>query len=266
MNVVVIGGTGLIGSKLVTKLSERGHRAIAASPETGVNTLTGAGLAEVLDGADVVVDVSNSPSFEDAAAMEFFTTATNNLLAAEESFGVKHHVALSVVGTERLQQSGYFRAKLEQERLIRESGIPFTIVRATQFFEFLGRIADAATSGGTVRLQPVYIQPMAADEVAKGVGRAAVGAPVSGIVEITGPQRYRLDELVRGALGKKGDPREVITDPQAPYFGVIAMPEDTLLPRNGALVSETRLEDWVARNSPQTPAQSVTASAAVNGA
>ena len=266
MNVVVIGGTGLIGSKLVNKLDERGHRVIAASPDTGVNTLTGAGLAEVLDGADVVVDVSNSPSFEDDAAMEFFTTATNNLLAAEESFGVKHHVALSVVGTERLQQSGYFRAKLEQERLIRESGIPFTIVRATQFFEFLGRIADAATTDGTVRLQPVYIQPMAADEVAKGVGRAAVGTPANGIVEITGPQRYRLDELVRGALGKKGDPREVITDPHAPYFGVTAMAEDTLLPGGDATVSETRLEEWVARTAPQSPAQSAASPAAVSGA
>jgi uncharacterized protein YbjT (DUF2867 family) len=266
MNIVVIGGTGLIGSKLVSELNERGHRAIAASPETGVNTITGAGLAEVLDGADVVVDVSNSPSFEDAAAMEFFTTATGNLLAAEEAFGVKHHVALSVVGTERLQESGYFRAKLAQERLIRESGIPYTIVRATQFFEFLGRITDAATVNGTVRLQPVYIQPMAADEVAQGVGKASVGSPFNAIVEIAGPQRYRLDELVRGALGKKGDPREVVTDPQAPYFGVVAMAEDTLLPGGDAKITETRLEEWVARNAPKAPAQSPTAPAAVSGA
>lgn len=253
MNIVVIGGTGLIGSKLVSKLTERGHRAIAASPETGVNALTGAGLAEALDGADVVVDVSNSPSFEDAAAMEFFKSATGNLLAAEDAFNVKHHVALSVVGTERLQQSGYFRAKLEQERLIRESGIPFTIVRATQFYEFLGRITDAATVGGTVRLQPVFIQPMAADEVAQGVGKASVGEPFNGIVEIAGPQRYRLDELVRGALAKKGDPREVVTDPQAPYFGVVAMDEDVLLPSDGARIAEIQLADWVTRNTRPTP-------------
>ena len=253
MNIVVIGGTGLIGSKLVSKLTERGHRAIAASPETGVNALTGAGLAEALDGADVVIDVSNSPSFEDAAAMEFFKSATGNLLAAEDAFNVKHHVALSVVGTERLQQSGYFRAKLEQERLIRESGIPFTIVRATQFYEFLGRITDAATVDGTVRLPPVFIQPMAADEVAQGVGRASVGAPFNGIVEIAGPQRYRLDELVRGALAKKGDPREVVTDPHAPYFGVVAMDEDVLLPSDGARIAEIKLADWVTRNTRPTP-------------
>ncbi|HET8984326.1 MAG TPA: SDR family oxidoreductase [Trueperaceae bacterium] len=265
MNIVIIGGTGLIGSKLVSKLTERGHQAIAASPDTGVNTLTGAGLAEVLDGADVVVDVSNSPSFEDVAAMEFFTTSTGNLLAAEDSFGVRHHVALSVVGTERLQESGYFRAKLAQERLIRESGIPYTVVRATQFYEFLGRITDAATVAGTVRLQPVYIQPMAADEVAQGVGRAAVGTPVNGIVEIAGPQRYRLDELVRGALGKKGDLREVVTDSQAPYFGVIAMHEDTLLPGADATITETRLEEWVARAAPTAPTRVGAAPMAASG-
>ena len=264
MNIVVIGGTGLIGSKLVSKLGERGHRAIAASPNTGVNTLTRAGLAEVLDGADVVVDVSNSPSFEDTAAMDFFTTSTGNLLAAEDAFGVRHHVALSVVGTERLQDSGYFRAKLEQERLIRESGIPYTIVRATQFYEFLGRITDAATVDGTVRLQPVFIQPMAADEVAQGVGKATVGSPVSGIVEIAGPQRYRLDELVRAALAKKGDGRTVVTDPQAPYFGVVAMADDTLLPGEGAKITETRLEDWVARNAVRAQARAVNEPTAVS--
>lgn len=265
MNVVVIGGTGLIGSKLVTKLHERGHRAIAASPDRGVNTLTWAGLAEVLDGADVVVDVSNSPSFEAGPAMEFFATSTSNLLATEDAFGIKHHVALSVVGAERLQQSGYFRAKLEQERLIRESGIPYTIVRATQFYEFLGRIADAATTDGTVHLQPVCIQPLAAEDVAQGVGKASVGTPVNGIVEIAGPQRYRLDELVRGALRKKGDPREVISDPQAPYFGVMAMPQDTLLPSIDAKIAETRLEDWAARNAPKAAAQVAAAAIALSG-
>lgn len=249
MKIVVIGGTGLIGSKLASKLAERGHQAIAASPDTGVNTLTGEGLEAALDGADVVVDVSNSPSFEDEAAMAFFTTATDNLLAAEDAFGVRHHVALSVVGTERLQQSGYFRAKLEQERRIRESGMPYTIVRATQFFEFLGRITDAATVDGTVRLQPVAIQPMAADEVAKAVGRAAVGAPVNGIIEVGGPTRYRLDELVRAALAKRGDPRPVITDTQAPYFGVVAMEENTLLPGPDAAVSETSLEAWLSQRA-----------------
>lgn len=266
MKVVVIGGTGLIGSKVVSKLNERGHQAIAASPDTGVNTLTGAGLAEVLDGADVVIDVSNSPSFEDAAAMDFFTTSTNNLLAAEDSFGVRHHVALSVVGTERLQESGYFRAKLAQEELIRESGVPFTIVRATQFFEFLGRITDAATVDGQVRLQPIFIQPMAADDVAKAVGRASVNPPADGIVEVAGPQRYRLDELVRNALDKRGDPREVLTDPRAPYFGVVAMSEDALLPGEGATASETRLEDWVARNAPRPSANGGSPNAVASGA
>lgn len=266
MNVVVIGGTGLIGSKIVEKLSERGHNAVAAAPDTGVNTITGAGLAEVLDGADVVIDVSNSPSFEDAAALEFFTTSTGNLIAAEEAFGVRHHVALSVVGTDRLQDSGYFRAKLAQENLIRQSGIPYTIVRATQFFEFLGRITDAATVDGAVRLQPVMIQPMAAEEVAKAVGRASVGEPMNGIVEVTGPQRYRLDELVRGALGKRGDPREVITDANAPYFGVVAMAEDALLAGSDANISETRLEDWIAQNAARAAQRSNQASAATPGA
>jgi len=253
MNVVVIGGTGLIGSKLVRKLEERGHTAVAASPETGVNTVTGAGLAEVLDGADVVVDVSNSPSFEDEAALEFFTRSTGNLLAAEQAFDVQHHVALSVVGTERLQASGYFRAKLAQEELIRESGVPYTIVRATQFYEFLGRITDAATVDGEVRLQPVYIQPMAADEVAKGVGKAAVGTPKNAIVEVAGPQRYRLDELVRRALGARGDPRTVITDGTAAYFGVVNMAEDDLMPGPDARITETRLEDWVSQAATRVP-------------
>lgn len=265
MNVIVIGGTGLIGSKLVNKLTERGHRAVAAAPNTGVNTITGAGLAEVLDGADVVVDVSNSPSFEDEAALEFFTTSTGNLLRAEEAFGVRHHVALSVVGTERLQASGYFRAKLAQEDMIRESGIPYTIVRATQFYEFLGRITDAATVDGTVRLQPVYIQPLAADEVAQAVGKASVGTPVNGTIEVAGPQRYRLDELVRAALSKRGDPREVITDTAAPYFGVMDMAEDALVPGADATITGTRLEEWVTRNSARPSPRTDAVAASVSG-
>lgn len=264
MKVVVIGGTGLIGSKLVTKLSERGHQAIVAAPDTGVDIITGRGLAEVIDGADVVVDVTNSPSFADDAALEFFTTATGNILATEAAFGVGHHVALSVVGTERLLASGYFRAKMAQEKLIRESGVPYTIVRATQFYEFLGRITDAATVDGTVRLQPVYIQPMAADEVAKGVGRAAVGSPVNDVIELAGPQRYRLDELVRRALAKRNDPRTVITDEQAPYFGVVAMAEDTLLPRENAMFSVTRLEDWVSQNASEAADRKLTAGLAAS--
>lgn len=254
MKVVVIGGTGLIGSLVVSQLSDHGHEALAASLDTGVNTLTGAGLAQVLDGADVVVDVSNSPSLEAGPAMEFFTTSTNNLLAGEQAFGVRHHVALSVVGSERLQQSGYFKAKLMQERLIQQSGIPFTIVRATQFYEFLGRITDAATVDGEVRLQHVGIQPMAAEQVAKSVSRASVGSPVNGTIEVAGPRRYWLDELVRTALSKRGDPREVITDPLAPYFGVVEMAEEALLPGDHAHISETRLEDWVAQRSSRAPA------------
>lgn len=245
MRVVVIGGTGLIGAKVVDRLHEHGHEAFPASPDTGVNTVTGAGLARALDGADVVVDVSNSPSFEDMAALEFFTTSTSNLLAAEEAFGVRHHVALSVVGTDRLLAGGYFRAKLAQEELIRASRIPYTIVRATQFYEFLGRITDAATEGETVRLQPVYIQPMAADDVATAIGRAAVSAPVDGVVEVAGPQRFKLDALVRQALLGRGDPRSVITDAQAPYFGVAGMDERTLLPGAAAGIADTLLADWL---------------------
>src|SRR5687767_4846481 len=215
MKLVIIGGTGLIGSKLVTKLREHGHEAVAASPDTGVNTLTGEGLAEVLQGASVIVDVSNSPSFEDTAVMEFFTTSTRNLLKAAGAAGVTHYVALSVVGTERLSESGYFRAKIAQEQLIKGSAIPYSIVHATQFFEFVKSIAAAATEGNTVRLAPVLIQPIAADEVAKAVGRVAVGAPMNGVVEVAGPESFRLDELIRKGLAAKQDPREVVPDPRA---------------------------------------------------
>src|SRR5882672_3125183 len=212
MKIVVIGGSGLIGSKLVTRLREQGHEAVAASPNSGVNTLTGEGLAEALQGAPVVVDVSNSPSFEDAAVLKFFETSTRNLLVAEAGAGVGHHVALSVVGTERLTESGYFRAKIAQEKLIKSSSLPYSIVHATQFFEFVKSIADAATDGNTVRVAPVLIQPMAADDVASTVARVAVGSPLNGIVEVAGPQQFRLDQLIRRGLTARNDPRQVVAD------------------------------------------------------
>jgi uncharacterized protein YbjT (DUF2867 family) len=250
MKIVVIGGSGLIGSKLVKKLREQGHEAVAASPDSGVNTLTGEGLAEALRGASVVVDVSNSPSFEDAAVLKFFETSTRNLLAAEAEAAVGHHVALSVVGTERLAESGYFRAKIAQEKLIKESSIPYSIVHATQFFEFVKSIADAATDGNRVRLAPVRIQPMAADDVASAVGRIAVGTPVNGTVEVAGPDRFRLDELIRRSLSARNDPREVVADPQARYFGA-ELSERTLVPRDDARLGETRFEDWLSQPTPK---------------
>jgi uncharacterized protein YbjT (DUF2867 family) len=246
MKIVVIGGSGLIGSKLVARLDDHGHEAVAASPDSGVNTLTGEGLAKVMDGATVVVDVSNSPSFEDAAVLEFFQTSTRNLLAAEAAAGVEHHIALSVVGTERLSESGYFRAKIAQEQLIRNSAIPYSIVHATQFFEFIKSIAAAATDGDTVRLAPVLIQPMAADDVARAVGQVAVGSPAGGLVEVAGPEQFRLDELIRRGLAARNDPREVIADPNARYFGAL-LGERTLVPGDGARLGETRFEDWLGR-------------------
>jgi uncharacterized protein YbjT (DUF2867 family) len=241
MKIVVIGGSGLIGSKLVAKLDERGHEAVAASPNTGVDTLTGGGLADAVAGAAVVVDVSNSPSFEDAAALEFFDTSTRNLLASEAAAGVGHHVALSVVGTERLTERSYFRAKLAQEQLIRRSSIPYSIVRATQFYEVLNSIAADATDGNTIRLPPALIQPIAADDVASALGRISVGSPLNGIVEIAGPDQFRLDELIRERISTIGDPREVITDPDAAYFG-ITPGERTLLPGEDAHIAHTRFE------------------------
>ena len=232
----------------MTKLGEHGHEAVAASPNTGVNTLTGEGLAEVLAGASVVIDVSNSPSFEDEAVLEFFKTSTRNLLAAEAEAGVGHHVALSVVGTERMPENGYFRAKIAQEQLIEKSGIPFSLVHATQFFEFVRRIADAATDGDKVRIAPVLFQPIAGDEVAQAVGRVAVGAPLNGRIEIAGPEQFRMDEFFREALAAWGDPRKVVTDPQARYFGSV-LGERTLVPGDGATLGKIRYRDWPGRNA-----------------
>ena len=244
MKIVVIGGTGLIGSKVVTKLSERGYDVVAAAPQCGVNTLTGEGLAEVLEGASVVVDVSNSPSFEDAAVMEFFVTSTRNLLKYEAAAGVGHHVVLSVVGCDRLPDSGYFRAKIAQEKLITESSLPYSIVRATQFFEFAKRIADSATEGNTVRIPSVGFQPLAADDVAKAVARTAVGSPVNGMIEVAGPEQFRFDRFIERDLNAGNDPREVIADPHARYFGT-ALSERSLVPSDGALIAETRFEHWL---------------------
>lgn len=245
MKIIVIGGTGLIGSKVVAKLQESGIDAVPASPNSGVNTITGEGLAEALKGASVVVDVSNSPSFEDAAVLAFFETSTRNLLAAEAAEGVRHHVALSVVGTERLTESGYMRAKVAQEKLIRDSSIPYSIVHATQFFEFMKSIADAATADGTVRLAHVLVQPMAADDVAAAVARIAVGAPINGIVEVAGPQQFRLDDLVRRYLDLRADSRSVIADPHARYFGA-ELGEDTLIP---ATLGEIGFDDWISHQA-----------------
>ncbi|MDN4614051.1 SDR family oxidoreductase [Leifsonia sp. F6_8S_P_1B] len=244
MKIVVIGGTGLIGSKVVAKLNAHGHEAVAASPNSGVNTLTGEGVDAALAGADVVVDVSNSPSFEDKAVMDFFTTATNTLIAAERKAGVKHHVALSVVGTERMTDSGYMRAKVAQETLITESGIPFTIVHATQFYEFVKSIADAATDGDTVRLAPVFIKPMAAEDVSTAVARAAAGEPVNGVHEVSGPEEFRLTELITRGLAARGDSRTVVDDPDARYFGA-HLTDRELVPAPDAEVFPTTFEQWL---------------------
>ena len=248
MKIVVIGGSGLIGSKLVNKLREHGHEAVAASPNSGVNTLTGEGLAEALKGASVVVDVSNSPSWEDAAVMNFFETSTRNLLAAEAAAGVGHHVALSVVGTERLLESGYFRAKIAQENLIKASSIPYSIVRATQFYEFVKGIADLSTKDNEIHLPPALIQPMAADDVASAVGRIAVGPPVNGIVEVGGPEQFRLDELIRHGLAARKDPRKVVSDPQARYYG-IKLTERELVPEKSASLGTIRFDEWLAKSA-----------------
>ncbi|MGE5113560.1 MAG: SDR family oxidoreductase [Acidobacteriaceae bacterium] len=252
MKIIVIGGTGLVGSKLVNKLREQRHEAIAAAPNTGVNTITGEGLAEVLKGASVVVDVSNSPSWDDAEVLKFFETSTRNLLANEAAAGVRHHVALSVVGTDRLSESGYFRGKIAQEKLTTESSIPHSIVHATQFFEFLKGLADISMVGGTVHLPPVLFQPMASDDVASGVATVALGQPVNGIVEIAGPEQFRVDELVRRRLQSLKDSREVVPDSNARYGGA-KVGERTLLPGKNARLGEIRFETWLTQPSAQIP-------------
>ncbi len=246
MKIVVIGGHGRIGSKIVEKLGEHGHEAVAADLSTGINTLTGEGLAEAFEGADAVVDVSNSPSFEDDAVLDFFRTSTRNLLAAEQAAGVGHHVALSVVGSDRLPDSGYLRAKIAQEELIEASSIPYTIVRSTQFYEFVESIADAATEGDTVRVPPARIQPIAAEDASRAVARITVGGPAGGIVEVAGPEPYRFDELIRLDLSARNDPRQVVADPGARYFGA-ALGDTSLLPDGQAQLGQLRFEDWLGR-------------------
>lgn len=243
--VVVIGGTGLIGSKVVACLTEEDHEAVAASPDTGVNTLTGEGLAQVLEGASVVVDVSNSPSFEDEAVMEFFTTSTTNLLAAAAEAGVRHYLVLSVVGSERLTESGYMRAKIAQEKLIDEASIPYTVVHATQFFEFVKRIADEATDGDVVRLPNALIQPIAADDVAAAVCEISQRPPADGVIEVAGPEQFRFDEFIRLGLTAMGDPRTVVADPEARYFGA-KLDERSLVPGDSAgHLGEIRFDGWL---------------------
>jgi uncharacterized protein YbjT (DUF2867 family) len=251
MKIVVIGGSGLIGSKLVKKLRKQGHEVVAASPSSGVNTITGEGLAEALAGAQVVVDVTNSPSWEDKAVLEFFETSSRNLLAAEAAAGVRHHVALSVVGTERLLESGFFRAKMAQENLIKASKVPYTIVRSTQFFEFVNGIAQSATDGQMVRLSPAYIQPIVSDDVAAALSEITLGKPVNGTIEIAGPERLPLDELVRRFLSAKQDARQVVTDVHARYFG-IELNDQSLTPGENPRIGPTRFEDWLSRSMPLT--------------
>jgi uncharacterized protein YbjT (DUF2867 family) len=249
MKIVVIGGTGLIGSKLVEKLQEHGHEALAASPDTGINTLTGEGLDKALEGAEVVVDVANAPNWDDAAVMDFFRTSSRNLLAAEVASGVKHHVTLSVVGTDRLLESGYFRAKLAQEETAKAGSVPYTILRATQFFEFLGRIADSGSIGEVIHLAPVFIQPESADDVAATLADIAVSEPVNGIVELGGPEQFRLDELARRVLRAEKDERLVEADVHARYFGA-ELDEHSLTPGDGARIAPTRFEAWLNQSVP----------------
>jgi len=249
MKIVIVGGSGLIGTKVVNGLRGLGHDVMAASLQSGVNTITGDGLASALTDAQVVVDVTNAPSFEDAAVMDFFTTSTRNLLSAEADAGVAHHVALSIVGIDKLPDSGYYRAKVAQEKLIKESPTPYTIVRATQFFEFVDRIADAATDGDTVRLAPALIQPMAADEVAEAVCEAAIEPAMNETVQVAGPEPFRLDELVRTVLSGRHDPRQVVTDPGATFFGT-RLDERSLIPNGGRTrTARTHFEEWQRHNA-----------------
>ena len=263
MKIAVIGGTGLIGSKVVTNLSERGYQAVAASPNSGVNTLTGEGLAEVLENASVVVDVSNSPSYDDAAVMEFFQTSTRNLLDAEAAAGVAHHVVLSIVGCDRLPDSGYMRAKVAQEKLIKASSIPYSIVRATQFFEFVQRIADSFTEGDRVRLPSVSFQPLAADDVARFVSEVATGSQLNGTIEVAGPERFGFDALIRTSLNAINDPREVIADAHARYFGT-ELHDGSLVPSGDARLGETRFDEWLGRSATAVKASSKAATASAS--
>ena len=255
MKIVVIGGTGLIGSKLVEKLNQTGHEAMAAAPDTGVNTITGEGLTGALEGAHVVVDVANAPAWDDAAVMDFFLTSARNVLAAEGVAAVGHHVVLSVVGTDRLPDSGYFRAKLAQEETVQAGAVPYTILRATQFFEFIGRIADSSTRDGTVPLPPLLFQPEAAGDVAAALADIAGAAPVNGTVELAGPERFRLDELVRHFLTATSDPRHVVTDARAPYYGLEVSDERALIPGGTPRIGPTRFADWLSQSTtnPATP-------------
>ena len=248
MKIVVIGGTGLIGSKLVEKLRKEGHESLAASPDTGVNTLTGEGLAEALEGAQVVVDVANAPAWDDAAVLDFFQTSTRTLLAAEAAAGVGHHVTLSVVGADRLTQSGYMRAKVAQEDLVKAGPVPYTILRATQFFEFIGRIADSSGEGDTIRLSPALVQPEAADDVAGTLADIAVGAALNDTIELAGPETFRLDELAQRVLNAQDDPRQVTADPHARYFGA-ELDDSSLTPGDDARIASTRFENWLSQSA-----------------
>ncbi|RJG08736.1 SDR family oxidoreductase [Pseudomonas cavernicola] len=250
MKIVVIGGTGLIGSKLVKNLRERGHDAFAAAPSTGVNSITREGLAQAMDGAHVVVDVANAPSWEDQAVLEFFETSSRNLLAAEAAAGVRHHVALSIVGSERLPDNGYFRAKVAQENLIKASGMPYTILRATQFFEFVGGIAQSATVGEEIHLSPALIQPIASDDVAAALTDVTLAAPVNGTVEVAGPEAMPLDELVRRFLRATRDTRKVVPDVHARYFGDV-LDDQSLTPGKNSRLGAIHFEDWLAQSTAQ---------------
>ena len=251
MKIVVIGGTGLIGSKVVEKLRAHGHEAIAAAPSTGVNTLTGEGLADVLKNASVLVDVSNSPSFEEKAVMEFFQTAGRNLLKAGAAAGVEHHIALSIVGVERLEGSGYMRAKMAQEALIRASGIPYTIVHSTQFLEFIPGIVQSGTVDQTVHLSSAYVQPISSEDVADAMADVALGKPLNGIIEIAGPEKFRLNEIAAQFLKSTGDSRQVVADPHAPYFGT-ELAEGSLVPIGDARLGRVSFQDWLSHYQPRT--------------
>jgi uncharacterized protein YbjT (DUF2867 family) len=247
MKVVVIGGTGRIGSRLVEKLRGSGHEPLAASPQTGVDTITGEGLTEALVDAEVVVDVANAPDWDDAAVLDFFETSARNLLAAESAAGVRHHVVLSVVGADRLPENGYMRAKIAQEETVKAGGVPYTILRATQFFEFLGRIADSSTNGEAIRVPPVFLQPESADDVAAALAELAADKPQNGMVELAGPEEFRLDELLRRVLSANNDPRQVRADIDAPYFGAV-INYFTLTPGGNARIAPTRFEDWLSQS------------------